>query len=151
MLVRLFPLSQNRNSHFIFLQDFLAVIMRTVYTFLLHWLWAWSDLFGQWNVRKHGANRSFKYARIVWLAFSLLPSALRKMWPRSCWSHEESTHGTVLNPTYSLDPSQGQLIPTMFSRSTFYGWNINASYFNPLSFRVIYLLCSSSSITTVNW
>lgn len=60
-----------------------------------------------------------------------------KYGPASCWLPDEETHGTVLNPTYSLEPSQGQLSPVRVSRSTFHEWKLNGSYFKPLSFRVI--------------
>lgn len=60
-----------------------------------------------------------------------------KYGPASCWLPDEETHGTVLNPTYSLEPSQGQLSPVRVSRPTFHEWKLNGSYFKPLSFRVI--------------
>lgn len=66
------------------------------------------------TARRQDTNRSFKYAPMVWFAFLLLPSALRKIWPRELLVHDEETRGTVLNPTYSWS----QRIPAKLSRLT---------------------------------
>lgn len=92
--------------------------------------------FGQWNVRGQDTNRSFKYACVFGLPSCLCHLPWEKNDPGSCWSHDEETQGTVLNPTYSLEPSQAQTTPAKL-RSTSHEWKINASYFKPLSFRVI--------------
>lgn len=99
--------------------------------------------FGQWHVRSHDTNRSLKYACVVWLAFLLLPSALR-IWHNSCWSHDEETHGTILNPTYNLESGKAQLVPAKFSRATSREWKISASL--KLSHFYSYLLCGTAVI-----